>query len=215
MNTVRKFRKGDKLESNKGFIHEVVGNETDGGTVRTKLIEQPEVTESRYRYSTSEEKRIGNALRRSWTLIEEGPAKRPNNRVTKIKAVDIRLGETIRSGDDVFVPTRKVGVRGRWTILGTDKTTRVLDGSDDVEVLGTRGRALPKTVHYNPFAAEGSVTVQRNTLNPGLGHHACGVVSNIDVYARDIDLVTCEQACKEEARDGHWRREAQKAKGEA
>lgn len=207
MSKIRKFRKGDKLESNPGFIHEVLGHETDGGKVRTKLIKQPENHDG-WKYSEQPEVRDANSLRRSWTLVEEGKAPRANNRVTKIKAVDIRLGEVIRDGEKVFEVKKKVGRRGVWTITDTDGLFHTLLGTEDVEVLGTRGRPLPTTVHYNGFADPGTVTVQRTTINPGLGHFACGIVSNIQVYARDADLVTCTQACGQKCREDHQRREA-------
>jgi hypothetical protein len=112
----------------------------------------------------------------------------------------------------VFTVTKLKGKHGRWTVTGDDGTQKTTDGGTEVEVLGARGRALPKTVHYNQFADPGTVTIQRNITTPGLGSHACGVVSNIDVFAQDVDLVTCEQACKEKAREDHWRRESRKAK---
>lgn len=212
MSEVRKFRKGDKLEANKGFIYEVVGNETDGGNVRAKLIAQPELAKGQMAYSTNEQKFNGAALRRSWTLLEEGPAKRPNKRVTKVAVSNLRLGEMVRwiTGDEFTVAKLK-GVRGVWTVTGEDGKVDTIDGGTTVEVLGARGRVLPKTVHFNRFADPGSVTIQRNQRQ-GFGSGACGVVSNISVFARDMDLVTCEQACKEEAREDHSRREARKAK---
>lgn len=212
MSEVRKFLKGDKLEANKGFIYEVVGNETDGGSVRAKLIDQPEVSDPRQRFGTSEQKFNASALRRSWTMLEEGKAPRHNNRVTKVAVSNLRLGEKVRwSTGAEFVVKKLKGNRGVWTITGEDGSVRSIDGTDTLEVLGARGRALPKTVHYNPFADPGTVTFQRNHRQ-GFGSGACGVVSNIDVFAQDVDLVTCEQACKEKAREDHWRREARKAK---
>lgn len=205
MSNIRKFRKGDKLESNKGFIHEVLGHETDGGKVRTKLIEQPENHDG-WKYSELPEVRDANSLRRSWTLVEEGKAPRPNNRVTKINAVEIRLGEVVRHGEDVFEVKKKIGRRGVWTITDTDGKFHTVLGTDEVEVLGKRGRPLPATIHYNGFADNGTVTVQRTTINPGLGHFACGIVSNIQVYAKDVDLVTCDQACGRKAREDAQRR---------
>lgn len=207
MGKVRTFRKGDKIEGNKGFIYEVLGNETDGGKVRAKLISWPEGSDSRYPWSTNPQTFSANALRRSWTVLEEGPAPRPNNRVTKINAVDVRLGETVRDSEgNVFEVTKKKGRKGVWTFTDENGSFHVLNGTDEVEVLGKRGRQLPKVVHYNPFADPGTVTFQRTTINPGLGHHACGVVSTFDVYAKDVDLVTCTQACGEEAREDKRRR---------
>jgi hypothetical protein len=205
MSNIRKFRKGDKLESNKGFIHEVLGNETDGGKVRTKLIQQPEGKDG-WKYSELPETRNADALRRSWTIVEEGKAPRPNNRITKINAVDVRLGETVRDGDEVFEVKKKVGRRGVWTITDTDGKFHTLLGTDEVEVLGKRGRPLPPTVHYNAYSDAGTVTYQRTTINPGLGHFACGIVSNIQAFASDLELVTCTQACAHRAREDYQRR---------
>lgn len=214
MSEVRKFRKGDKLKTvgdrekveESTFVYEVVGDETEGGQVRVKLIEQYAggYNSRGDLYSTSVQKSNARTLRR-WELIEEGPAKRPNNRVTKIKAVDIRLGETIRYYGETFLVNRKQGLKGVWLISEVGGRRISIPGTDDVEVLGKRGRPMPKTVHFNRYTDPGMVIVQYND-RPSFGSFACGVVSNISIFASSRDLVTCEQKCGEECREHHFRK---------
>lgn len=213
MSEVRKIRKGDKFEANKGFIYEVVGDETESKTIRAKLIEQPELVEGQRPYSTKDFKFGADAVRRSWTLLSEGPAKRPNNRTTRVFVSDVRLGARVLLTDEgvEFVVKRKRGKMGVWTLTAEDGSEWTLESSRSVWVKGAIGRPMPKTVHYNPYADEGTVTFQYNS-RPTFGSHSCGVVSNIDVYARDMDLVTCDQACGERARDDHYRRIAKESK---
>lgn len=209
MDQNRKFRKGDKLESRPGFIYEVVGDETDGGKVRAKLVEWVDEPNQRYKWSTSVQKFEASSMRR-WKLVSEGPAKRPNNRVTTVKAHEVRLGEHVRYLGVEFVVKSMKGKRGVWTFKAEDESIVVIDGTADVVVLGKRGRKHPPVVHFNQFAEEGTVTIQRNS-RPGFGSYACGVVTLIDVYASSYDLVTCEQKCGEDARENHWRKATKKA----
>lgn len=205
MSEARKFRKGDKLESRPGFIYEVVGDESHGGKVRVKLIRQPPIDDTnRYPYSAAVATFSASALR-GWGMVSEGPAKRPNNRVTKIKAVDIRLGETIRYEGETFLVNHKQGLKGVWLISEVGGRRISIDGTADVEVLGTRGRPLPKIVHFNQFTEPGLVKVQYNSRK-GFGSGWCGVVADILVFASSQDLVTCEQNCGEKCREYHWKK---------
>jgi len=208
---VRKFRKGDKLkvvgdrekveESTRVYI--VMNDQTESGTVRVRLIEQADIP-GKMKWSTSPQRIDARSLLR-WELVEEGPAKRPNNRVTVVKAYAVRLGETIRYDGETFLVDRMVGKRGVWLISEIGGRRISIDGTADVEVLGKRGRPMPKVVHFNPFAEKGTVTIQRNSRQ-GFGSNACGVVSNINIYASSYDLVTCEQKCSEKAKEHDWKK---------
>jgi len=216
MDAVRKFRKGDKLkvvgdrekveESTRVYI--VINDQTESGTVRVRLIEQADIP-GKMKWSTSPQKIDARSLRR-WEHIEEGPAKRPNNRVTKVKAVDVRLGETVRHDGIEFKVKRIEASNGVRYLYGEEKVVVLaIDGTADLEVLGARGRAMPKTVHFNQFTEEGLLIIQYNS-RPGFGSFACGVVTNIDVFASSKDLVTCEQKCGEECQEHHWRKATKK-----
>lgn len=200
----RTLRKGDRISQKEGHIYTVLSDESDGGKVRAELTEQPEegYNERGDKYWAGPYKLEGDNIRKYWTMVEEGPAKRPNNRVTKTRAGSVRLGEKVRVfGVEAMVEWLEfVGVMVRVHYKDGEESKAIwLDMEEPVEVLGKRGRPLPSTVHYNPFTELGKVVVQRN-WRPGFGSFDCGVVTNIDVFASSPELVTCTQRCAEKAR---------------
>jgi hypothetical protein len=211
----RTLRKGDQISEKDGLVYTVISDESDGGKVRAMLTEQPEAGYNSRgdKYWEGPYKMSGDTIRSRFSFVKEGPAKRPNNRVTKIRAGSVRLSEKVRvDGLEVMVESLEFG-RKDVTICymedGERKSVSV-DMEEQVEVLGKRGRQLPSVVHYSSYRGrdhEGVVYVNRN-WRPGFGSGACGVVTNIRVVTSDPSLVTCTQACMEKARQDAWRRKA-------
>jgi hypothetical protein len=214
MEESRAFRKGDQLRvvgdlqkpDESTVTYTVLREETAGGMLLVKITDQPDIP-GRSRYF-DKPYHIHASTARKYELIAEGPAKRPNTRVTKTRAGSVRLDEVIRyNGVDATIERLEfTGVAVHvYTKDGNISGVIILDTEEEVEIIGKRGRKLPPTVHFNPYAEEGVVSVKKN-WRPGFGSHACGVVTLINVYASSRELVTCDQACAEECRTHHWRK---------
>lgn len=122
-----------------------------------------------------------------------------------LKAADIRLGETIIYSGAEFTVAR-LAIKGDMIHVtpADGGMEQVIWGERDVELVGTRGRKQPPLVHFNRFAAEGTVRVQPIPFS-----HAsmnCGATPTIQVYAKDVALVTCPRCAKQAEQDAMRRR---------
>ena len=215
MDKDRKFRVGDEIEqlidegTIKRVIYRVLKEETGRGKLYLKIIYQEDSN-----FSTTPFHATAAYVRRTMTLVSEGPEPAPNTRVTYVRGDNIRVGETIRhesslpnlSGDFVV---EGIEYRGDTVnILTHDKPDGVLLTVSQpvklhfmkysmVPVVGKRGRKHPPLVHWNSYSSRDVDILVKDREGAHWSIH-CGAHPTIGVFARNADFVTCGR-CKADA----------------